>query len=388
MRQKFCFHNPYGLPKHRLMSAYALYSQNYYDDALFNLKRHIKNYPKDKNLVYAHYLIAICYFEQLYDEKKDLKPLVKAREKFVHILNNYPNTDYAIDAKWKMGLIVDQMAAKEMYIGRYYIKTEKWIAAINRFRFVVEHYDTTVYIEEALHRLVEIYYKIGLVEEAQKVAAVLGYNYGSGEWYKNSYKIFNKSYKIEQLTKKEKDSFLKEKIQKIVGQVVEKEKIKALYFDKIVKLNEYNKAYYDQDNPIISDHKYDRLKIEILNLEKKYKFLKSKLSPTKNVGYKISGKFKKIKHKIPMLSLSNAFAENNIVDFLKKIKNFLKLSNDYKIEISAEPKIDGISASLHYISGQFKLGLSRGDGITGEDITLNPQNNSKYTGKIKRFKTS
>ena len=152
---------------------------------------------------------------------------------------------------------------------------------------------------------------------------------------------------------------------------MEKEKIKALYFDKIAKLNEYNKAYYDQDNPIISDYKYDKLKIEILNLENKYKFLKSKLSPTKNVGYKSSGKFKKIKHKIPMLSLSNAFSEKNIVDFLKKIKKFLKLSNDYKMEISAEPKIDGISASLHYIDGQLKLGLSRGDGITGEDITLN-----------------
>jgi len=150
-----------------------------------------------------------------------------------------------------------------------------------------------------------------------------------------------------------------------------KEKIKALYFDKITKLNEYNKAYYDQDKPIISDYKYDRLKIEILNLENKYKFLKSKLSPIKKVGYKSSGKFKKIKHKIPMLSLSNAFSEKNIVDFLKKIKNFLKLSNDYKIEISSEPKIDGISASLHYINGQLILGLSRGDGITGEDITLN-----------------
>ena len=184
MRQKFCFPQSIWAAKASLMSAYALYSQNYYDDAIFNLERHIKNYPKDKNLVYAHYLIAICYFEQLYDEKKDLKPLVKAREKFTYILNYFPNTDYAIDAKWKMGLIVDQMAAKEMYIGRYYMKTEKWIAAINRFQFVVKHYDTTIYIEEALHRLVEIYYKIGLVEEAKKVAAVLGYNYGSGEWYK------------------------------------------------------------------------------------------------------------------------------------------------------------------------------------------------------------
>ena len=201
--------------KASLMSAYALYSQNYYDDAIFNLERHIKNYPKDKDLVYAHYLIAICYFEQLHDEKKDLKPLVKAREKFEYILKKYPNTDYAIDAKWKMGLIVDQMAAKEMYIGRYYMKMEKWIAAINRFKFVVKYYDTTVYIEEALHRLVEIYYKIGLVEDAQKIAATLGYNYGSGEWYKNSYRIFNKSYKTAKITKKKKDSFIRKKFKKL-----------------------------------------------------------------------------------------------------------------------------------------------------------------------------
>ena len=201
--------------KASLMSAYALYSQNYYDDAIFNLERHIKNYPKDKDLVYAHYLIAICYFEQLYDERKDLKPLVKAREKFEYILKKYPNTDYAIDAKWKMGLIVDQMAAKEMYIGRYYMKMEKWIAAINRFKFVVKYYDTTVYIEEALHRLVEVYYKIGLVEDAQKIAATLGYNYGSGEWYKNSYRIFNKSYKTAKITKREKDSFIRKKFKKL-----------------------------------------------------------------------------------------------------------------------------------------------------------------------------
>ncbi len=201
--------------KASLMSAYALYSHNYYDDTIFNLERHIKNYPKDKNLVYAHYLIAICYFEQLHDEKKDLKPLVKAREKFEYILKKYPNTDYAIDAKWKMGLIVDQMAAKEMYIGRYYMKMEKWIAAINRFNFVVKYYDTTIYIEEALHRLVEIYYKIGLVEDAQKIAATLGYNYRSGEWYKNSYRIFNKSYKIAKINKKKKDSFIKKKFKKL-----------------------------------------------------------------------------------------------------------------------------------------------------------------------------
>ena len=201
-------------PKASLMSAYALYSQNYYDDAIFSLKRHITNYPKDKNLAYAHYLIGICYFEQLYNEKKDLRPLVMAREKFTYVLKNYPNTDYSIDAKWKMGLIVDQMAAKEMYIGRYYMKNEKWIAAINRFQNVVKDYDTTVYIEEALHRLVEVYYKIGLVEEAQKIAVVLGYNYGSGKWYKNSYRVFNKTYAKPDMAyqkKGKKNNFIKKK---------------------------------------------------------------------------------------------------------------------------------------------------------------------------------
>ena len=202
-------------PKASLMSAYALYSHNYYEDAIFGLQRHIRNYPKDKNLIYAHYLIGICYFEQLHNEKKDLKPLVIAQKKFRYILLKYPNTDYAIDAKWKLGLIVDQMAAKEMYIGRYYMKTEKWIAAMNRFKFVVENYDKTTYIEEALHRLVEIYYKIGLVDEAKKIAVVLGYNYGSGEWYRNSYRVFNKTYKVKKINQTPKDSFIKKKFKSL-----------------------------------------------------------------------------------------------------------------------------------------------------------------------------
>ena len=202
-------------PRASIMSAYSLYSQDYYDDAIFNLERHIANYPKDNNLGYAHYLIAICYFEQLHDEKKDLGPLVKARSKFEYILEKYPNTDFAIDSKFKLGLIIDQLAAKEMHVGRYYMKTEKWIAAINRFKFVVDNYEQTVYIEEALHRLVEIYYKIGLIKEAEKVASVLGYNYGSGLWYKNSYKVFNKSYKEKKYTQKEKDSFIKKKFKSL-----------------------------------------------------------------------------------------------------------------------------------------------------------------------------
>ena len=202
-------------PKSSVMSAYSLYYYNYYGDAIFQLERHLKNYPKDKNLDYVHYLIAICYFEKLSDEKKDLNPLIQTQKKLKYIINNYPNTDYAIDSKYKLGLIIDILAAKEMYIGRHYMKTEKWIGAINRFKNVINDYDETVYVEEALHRLVEIYYKIGLIDEAKKVAYVLGYNYGSGKWYENSYRVFNKSYKAVKIGKKKKDFLLIKKFKSL-----------------------------------------------------------------------------------------------------------------------------------------------------------------------------
>ena len=195
-------------PKSSVMSAYSLYYYNYYGDAIFQLERHLKNYPKDKNLAYVHYLIAICYFEKLSDEKKDLEPLIQTQKKFEYIINNYPNTDFAIDSKYKLDLILDMLAAKEMYIGRHYMETEKWIGAINRFKNVINNYDDTVYVEEALHRLVEIYYKIGLIDEAKKVAYVLGYNYESGKWYENSYRVFNKSYEKVEIDNKKKDFLL------------------------------------------------------------------------------------------------------------------------------------------------------------------------------------
>ena len=202
-------------PKSSVMSAYSLYYYNYYSDAIFQLKRHLKNYPNDKNLAYVHYLIAICYFEKLSDEKKDLEPLIKTQKKFEYIINNYPNTDFAIDSKYKLDLILDMLAAKEMYIGRHYMETEKWIGAINRFKNVINNYDDTVYVEEALHRLVEIYYKIGLIDEAKKVAYVLGYNYESGKWYENSYRVFNKSYKKVEIDNKKKDFLLIKKFKSL-----------------------------------------------------------------------------------------------------------------------------------------------------------------------------
>jgi len=198
--------------KASLMASYAEYSRNAFSNSIFGLERHIANYPADKNIPYAHYLIAICYYEQILDEKKDLQPLVQAKEKFEFIMLTYPETDYATDARFKLDLIIDQLAAKEMSIARYYMKTEKWIPALNRLKIVVEKYDKTVFVEEALHRLVEVYYKIGLVEEAKQAAAILGYNYQSGTWYERSYKVFNKKYKTKKIKKTKEMGLIRRKI--------------------------------------------------------------------------------------------------------------------------------------------------------------------------------
>ena len=201
--------------KASLMASYSDYSRNSYSNAIFGLERHINNYPADKNIPYAHYLIAICYYEQILDEKKDLGPLIKAKEKFEFIISTYPDTDYGTDARYKMELIIDQLAAKEMSIVRFYMQTEKWIPALNRLKVVVQDYDTTVFVEEALHRLVEVYYRLGLEEEAKQAASILGYNYKSGEWYKRSYKIFNKEYKSKKIKKKKEMGLIRRKIKSL-----------------------------------------------------------------------------------------------------------------------------------------------------------------------------
>ena len=192
-----------------LMSAYAFYSQNYYERSIFELERFISKYPKHKNIDYAYFLLAMNHYENIIDEKKDLEPLLLSKEKFEYIVKNFPETDFAQDSIYKLALIQDVLASKEMHIGKYYLKRKKWIAAINRFKTVLSDYETTVYVEEALHRLVETYYKIGFVDEAEKYANVLGYNYQSSKWYEQSYKIFNKKYATLQNSKKDKKSILK-----------------------------------------------------------------------------------------------------------------------------------------------------------------------------------
>ena len=199
--------------KSSLMASYAYYIESNYSEALYNLERFLKTYPKDPRMDYVHYLIGLSYYENIEGEKKDIKPLIEAKNKFKFVIQNYPNTDFALDSKFKIDLINDVLASKEMYLGRHYIKKEKWVAAINRFKIVLNDYDTTIYTEEAIHRLVEIHYKIGLEGEAKKYASLLGYNYLSSEWYKKTYSILNKEYKTLKVENEKKS--LKEKFKKL-----------------------------------------------------------------------------------------------------------------------------------------------------------------------------
>ena len=202
--------------KSAIMSSYSLYGINFYTESLENLNRYLRKYPADKNIIYAHYLIAIIHYEQISDEKKDLKPLLEASKKIDFFLKEFPDSDYAIDLKFKKDLIQNQLAAKELYVAKYYISVQKWVPAINRLKKIIEEYERTVFIEEALHRLVEINYYLGLEKEAKKYAKILGYNYNSGEWFEQSYKVLNKDYKIKDRAEIKKDSnFLKKIIKKI-----------------------------------------------------------------------------------------------------------------------------------------------------------------------------
>ncbi len=195
-------------PKSALMAAYSYYTQDYYQDSIAELERFLKVYPSHKNLDYVYYLLGICYYEQIVDEKKDTQSILLAKENFSQVLKKFPNTDYALDSEFKIDLINDILASKEMYIGRYYFDRKKWIPAINRFKKVADEYDTTIYVEEALHRLVEVHYIIGLNKEAEKYAQILGYNYKSSKWYEKSYAVFYKDYERKNIKlEKKKKSF-------------------------------------------------------------------------------------------------------------------------------------------------------------------------------------
>ena len=192
--------------KSAIMAAYAYYKQNYYGDAIFELERYLTTYPNHEDKLYAHFLLGMSFYEQIVDEKKDLRSILESKKQFEFIVKKYPSSEFAMDAKFKIDLINEILAAKEMYLARYYLNKTKWIPALNRFKTVVSKYNTTIYTEEALHRLVEINYRLGLIEESKKYATTLGYNYQSSEWYKNTYKVFNKNYRdsVKELQKDKK----------------------------------------------------------------------------------------------------------------------------------------------------------------------------------------
>ena len=202
-------------PRAVLMSAYGFFSKGYYNDAINELQRFLTKYKNHPQTDYAYYLLALCHYDQIIDEKKDLKEILEAKKYFEIVINNYPDTDYASDSKYKLELIIEIMASKEIYLARYYIQREKWIPAINRFKKVANDYETTIYVEEALHRLVELHYKIGLIDEAKKYALLLGYNYQSSEWYEASYKIFNKDFEKKKLSNVENKSNILSKFKKL-----------------------------------------------------------------------------------------------------------------------------------------------------------------------------
>ncbi len=202
-------------PRAVLMSAYGYFTQGYFSDAINELERFLIKYKYHPNTDYAYYLLALCHYDQIVDEKKDLKEIIEAKKYFELIINEFPNTEYANDSKFKLELIIEIMASKEMYLARYYTQREKWIPAINRYKKVVNEYDKTIYIEEALHRLVELHYRIGLIEEAKKYASLLGYNYQSSQWYESSYRIFDKKYEPTRIKRDSKNNTILKKFKKL-----------------------------------------------------------------------------------------------------------------------------------------------------------------------------
>ena len=173
----------------QIMSAYTSYRAEEYDQAVSILERFVKLHPNDESTPYAYYLIALSYYDQISDVGRDQKMTDFAMQSLRDVVRRFPDTEYARDAKIKLDLTVDHLAGKEMQVGRYYLVRDDYLAAANRFRSVVENYQTTSHAPEALHRLVESYLKLGVKEEAKRYAAVLGHNYPSSVWYRDSYRL-------------------------------------------------------------------------------------------------------------------------------------------------------------------------------------------------------
>lgn len=175
--------------KSQLMGAYAAYKRNKYDDAISMYEAYIQLYPASEQTAYAYYMIGLCYYEQITDTLRDQAITQKAQDALQDVVRRYPDSDYAKDARIKLDLVYDHLAGKEMTIGRYYLRKKEWLPAITRFRFVVDNYQTTSHVPEALHRMVEAYMAMGMRDDARRAAAVLGYNYPGSPWYVDSYRL-------------------------------------------------------------------------------------------------------------------------------------------------------------------------------------------------------
>ena len=198
-----------------LLKSYIYYDSSRYVEALENLKNFKKLYSGNSELAYVEYLIAICLFEQINISARDQTNTRLSFQQFNKVIKNYPNTPYAEDLKLKLDLINDQLAGKEMYVARYYQKREKWLAALKRLTNILEKYQTTIYIEEALHRMVEIHYRIGNIEAAKKYASILGYNFNDSDWFKKSYTIVvDKNFVVQQKNTKKT---LREKLKALIN---------------------------------------------------------------------------------------------------------------------------------------------------------------------------
>ncbi|PPR17081.1 MAG: Outer membrane protein assembly factor BamD [Alphaproteobacteria bacterium MarineAlpha9_Bin3] len=202
--------HPYSIwaTRSQIMTAYVNYKLDKYDDSVTGAKRYIELHPGASDIDYAFYLIALNYYEQINDYRRDQSYTEKALEAFNNLIRRFPNSDYAKDARLKLDLVNDHLAAKEMDVGRTYQNLDNYISAINRFKTVVDLYSKTSHVPEALARLTEMYYKIGLYEEAKVYASVLGYNYPENKWYLYSYSLFQKEKEILKDNKEEKNSYI------------------------------------------------------------------------------------------------------------------------------------------------------------------------------------
>lgn len=197
-------------PKTILMIAYIYYEANDYINSLKYSQKFKELYPSNKNFVYAEFLTALCFYDQINNISKDQEPTLLALKQFEKILKQYPKTDYAEESKIRIDLLNAQLAGNAIYNARYYMNKEKWTPAILYLQIVIEKYPTTVFVDEALHRIVEVNYKLGNLENAKKYAAILGYNFNTSDWYKRTYKIVgDKNYSI---TNVERKKSLKEKL--------------------------------------------------------------------------------------------------------------------------------------------------------------------------------